>query len=301
MSKYHVPVLLHKSIAALQLKEDGLYVDATFGGGGHSKEILKHLGAKGHLYSFDQDVDVLSHLLSENENFTFVPNNFRYIKQFLKLHGVRQVNGILADLGVSSHQLDEAERGFSHRFDAELDMRMNQRAGATAADLLNKKSLQELQLIFSQYGEVRNSKTLAQTIVSERDRKPILTIGDFINVLNPCVRGHRPRYLSQVFQALRIEVNDEMAALKTFLQDAASVLMPGGRFVVISYHSLEDRLVKQFFKTGAFSREVEKDFYGNIIRPLDPVSRKAIVPEPEEIKQNPRARSAKMRIAEKRS
>ncbi len=298
-----MPVLLEESITALQLQGDGTYVDATFGGGGHSKEIVKQLGVKGHLYSFDQDVDASSNLLSENENFTFVPNNFRYIKQFLKLHGVRQVDGILADLGVSSHQLDEADRGFSHRFDAQLDMRMNQRSGATAADLLNEKSVgvHELQLIFSQYGEVRNAKTLAQAIVSERDRKPILTIGDFINVLNPCVRGHRPRYLSQVFQALRIEVNDELGALKAFLQDAVTVLKPGGRLVVIAYHSLEDRLVKQFIKTGSFSREVEKDFYGNVIRPLDPVSRKAIVPTPEEIERNPRARSAKMRVAEKRA
>ncbi len=295
---YHDPVLLQESIDALQIKENGIYVDATYGGGGHSKLILQKLGAKGHLYGFDQDEDVLPNV-SENERFTFIHHNFKYLKRFLKLNGVVQVDGILADLGVSSYQLNQAERGFSFRFDAELDMRMNQQGDITAAKILNNYDSKELQNVFSLYGEVRNAKTLANAIVDERNKKPIKTINDFLQVLGPLIRGSRNRYLAQVFQAIRIEVNDEIGALKIFLESAKEVLKPGGRFVVIAYHSLEDRLVKNFFKTGNLEGEVIKDFYGNIERPFKIITKKAMLPTTVEIKINPRARSAKMRVAEK--
>ena len=295
---YHDPVLLQESIDALNIEENGIYVDATFGGGGHSRMILQKIGAKGHLYGFDQDEDVLPNV-SENERFTFIHHNFKYLKRFLKLNGVAEVDGILADLGVSSYQLNQAERGFSFRFDADLDMRMNQQGDITAAEILNSYDLKDLQNVFSLYGEVRNAKTLAHAIVDERTRKPIKTINDFLNILGPLVRGNRNRYLAQVFQALRIEVNDEIGALKTFLESAKEVLKSGGRLVIISYHSLEDRLVKNFVKTGNFEGEVIKDFYGNIERPFKIITKKAMLPSEEEIKRNPRARSAKMRIAEK--
>lgn len=295
---YHDPVLLKESIDALEIEEEGIYVDATFGGGGHSKEILKKLNAKGHLFGFDQDEDVLPNIV-ENECFTFVHHNFRYLKKFLRLHQVTQVDGILGDLGVSSHQLDDASRGFSYRFDTELDMRMNQEGETKAHDLLNTYSAEELQSVFSLYGEVRNSKTLAEAIVSERSTRKIQTVGDFLAILNPLVRGQRHRYLAQVFQALRIEVNDEMGALKDFLQASLEVLKPGGRLVIISYHSLEDRLVKNFFKTGNFTGEQEKDFFGNITRPFKIITKKALLPPTEEIRRNPRARSAKFRVAKK--
>ena len=295
---YHDPVLLKESIDALEIEEEGIYVDATFGGGGHSKEILKKLNAKGHLFGFDQDEDVLPNIV-ENECFTFVHHNFRYLKKFLRLHQVTQVDGILGDLGVSSHQLDDSSRGFSYRFDTELDMRMNQEGETKAHDLLNTYSAEELQSVFSLYGEVRNSKTLAEAIVSERSTRKIQTVGDFLAILNPLVRGQRHRYLAQVFQALRIEVNDEMGALKDFLQASLEVLKPGGRLVIISYHSLEDRLVKNFFKTGNFTGEQEKDFFGNITRPFKIITKKALLPPTEEIRRNPRARSAKFRVAKK--
>ena len=296
---YHDPVLLKESINALNIKEDGVYVDVTFGGGGHSRMILEKLGAKGHLFGFDQDEDVLPNI-SENERFTFIHHNFKYLRRFLKLHGVKQVDGILADLGVSSHQLDNAERGFSFRFDADLDMRMNQQGELTAADILNTYDAAALQQVFSLYGEVRNAKTLANAIVEERSQKPITAINELLALLRPLVRGSRNRYLAQVFQALRIEVNDEIGSLKTFLEDALTVLKPGGRFVVISYHSLEDRLVKYFFKSGNFTGEQIKDYYGNILRPFKSITKKALLPSAEEIKKNPRARSAKMRVAEKK-
>lgn len=295
---YHDPVLLKESIDALEIEEGGIYVDATFGGGGHSKEILKKLDAKGHLFGFDQDEDVLPNII-ENERFTFVHHNFRYLKKFLRLHQVTEVDGILGDLGVSSHQLDDASRGFSYRFDSELDMRMNQEGETKAHDLLHTYSAEELQSVFSLYGEVRNSKTLAEAIISERSTRKIQTVGDFLAILNPLVRGTRHRYLAQVFQALRIEVNDEMGALKDFLQASLEVLKPGGRLVIISYHSLEDRLVKNFFKTGNFTGEQEKDFYGNINRPFKVITKKALLPPTEEIKRNSRARSAKFRVAKK--
>ena len=298
--EYHIPVLLNESIEALNIRENKTYVDATYGGGGHSKIILQKLGAKGHLYGFDQDEDVLPNLISENERFTFIHHNFKYLKRFLKLHGVRTVDGILADLGVSSHQLDQADRGFSYRYTASLDMRMNQQGEKTAADILNTYSANELEKIFSRYGEVRNSKTLAQAICQHRSAKSIDEISDLLHMIEPLIRGNRPRYLAQVFQALRIEVNDEIGALKTFLQDALEVLAPGGRLVVISYHSLEDRLVKNFFRSGNFDGEYEKDFYGNISRPFKLITKKAMMPSDEETNRNSRSRSARLRVAEKK-
>lgn len=298
MSSYHDPVLPNESVEALNIKKEGVYVDATYGGGGHSKLILQKLGAKGHLLGFDQDEDALSNVI-ENERFTFVHHNFKHLKKFLRLHAYPKVDGVLADLGVSSHQLDDAERGFSFRFDTDLDMRMNQHGDITAADILNEYSAEDLQNVFSLYGEVRNSKSLAQMIVNERRSKPLKRIADFLTVIDPLVRGNRNRYLAQVFQALRIEVNDEIAVLKTFLEDALAVLKPGGRLVIIAYHSLEDRLVKHFFKSGNFTGEYIKDFYGNIERPFKIITKKAIIPSDEEIRKNPRARSAKMRVAEK--
>ncbi len=297
--KYHIPVLLKESIDALVINENGVYIDATFGGGGHSQFILQKLGAKGHLYSFDQDEDVLNNLISENERFTFIHHNFKYLKRFLKLYNIHQVDGILADLGVSSHQLDSADRGFSYRFDTVLDMRMNQQAESTAADILAAYSQADLQQLLSQYGELRNARTLAQAIVQARQQKAIRTVGDLLNVAGPFIRGQRQRYLSQLFQALRIEVNGEMEALQILLQDGLELLKPGGRMAMIAYHSIEDRLIKNFFRSGNFEGKHDSDFYGNIWRPFKLINKRAIVASEEEIKQNPRARSAKLRIAEK--
>jgi 16S rRNA (cytosine1402-N4)-methyltransferase len=296
---YHEPVLKAESIAALGIHNEGIYVDATFGGGGHSKAILSSLSGTGRLFGFDQDNDAKSNILDDG-NFTFIDSNFRFLKKYLRLHGVRQVDGILADLGVSSHQLDQAERGFSFRFDAELDMRMNQDAELSAKEVIQKYSESELVRIFSAYGEVRNSKTLAQTICSERAFRNIETIQDLVNVMEPVVRGKRNKYLAQVFQAIRIEVNDEMGALEEFLEDCLDILKPGGKLVVISYHSLEDRPVKNFLKSGNFEGKQIKDFYGNIERPFKLITKKAMEPSEEEIKRNRRARSAKMRVAEKK-
>ena len=292
---YHEPVLARESIEALAIKKDGIYVDATFGGGGHSRLILNELGEKGSLYAFDQDDDALRNLI-DDERFVFNHHNFRFIKQFLRLHGVKQVDGILADLGVSSHQLDEPERGFSYRFEAELDMRMNRQDERKATTIVNSYTAEDLQRIFSEYGEVRNSRSLAQKIVQEREVKPIRTVGDFLLVVEPLIRGFRGRYLSQVFQALRIEVNDEMGALHTFLEATLEILKPGGRLVVISYHSIEDRPVKNFLKTGNVAGEVKKDFYGKIEKLFDIINKGVITPSEEEIERNPRARSAKMRV-----
>lgn len=295
---YHVPVMPKESLEGLAITENGTFVDATFGGGGHSRLILEALGDKGRLLGFDQDQDALANV-PEDERFTFVQHNFRFLRRFLKLYGIRQVDGILADLGVSSHQLDEGSRGFSYRFDHDLDMRMNQSDGATAADLLNTYLEEDLVRIFSEYGEVRNSKTLAAGIVQARQGKSIRTVGDFLSTIDPLIRGSRRKYLSQVFQALRIEVNDEIGALKEFLEQSLEVLKPGGRLVVISYHSLEDRLAKNFLRSGNLKGEQEKDFYGNIYRPFKVITRKALLPTPEEITTNPRARSAKLRVGEK--
>ena len=297
--EYHNPVMGKECIEGLVIKPDGIYVDATFGGGGHSRLILNEL-TTGHLHGFDQDEDALQNIPEDNR-FTFNHHNFRYLKQFLRLHGVRQVDGILADLGVSSHQLDEAKRGFSFRYDAELDMRMNQQDERKASDIINTYTAHALQEIFSRYGEVRNAKTLAQRIVQERAARSIQTIGQLLSIIEPLIRGHRGRYLAQVFQALRIEVNDEMGALETFLDTTLEVLKPGGRLVIETYHSIEDRLVKNFMKTGNVAGNVIKDDFGNIDRPFKLITRKPILPSKEEIQNNPRSRSAKLRIAEKAS
>ena len=295
--EYHNPVMGPECIKGLNIQPNGIYVDATFGGGGHSRLILKEL-KDGQLYGFDQDEDAIPNI-PDDERFIFNHHNFRYMKQFLKLHGVRKVDGILGDLGVSSHQLDEATRGFSFRYDADLDMRMNQQDERKASDILNTYNIGELQNVFSKYGEVRNSKTLAERIVAERSVRKIKTIADFLNVLGPLVRGNRGRYLAQVFQALRIELNDEMGALETFLETSLEILKPGGRLVIETYHSLEDRLVKNFLKTGNVKGEVIKDDFGKIDRPFKLINKKPILPSAEEIKRNPRSRSAKLRIASK--
>ncbi len=296
---YHIPILAKESIEALAIKKDGVYLDATFGGGGHSRLILNELGEKGRLLAFDQDDDSLRNLI-DDERFTFNHHNFRYVKQFLRLHGVKQVDGILADLGVSSHQLDEAERGFSFRFEADLDMRMNRSDETTAATVLKTYSAAALQQVFGEYGEVRNAKSLAQKITQNREHRPIRTIGDLLGIIEPLIRGQRHRYMAQVFQALRIEVNDEMGALQEFLEATLEVLRPGGRLVVISYHSLEDRMVKNLLKTGNVEGESKSDFYGNIERPFEQIKKGVITPSEAEMANNTRARSAKMRIGIRR-
>lgn len=295
---YHDPALAKECIEGLSIQPNGIYVDATFGGGGHSKLILDELDEDGQLQAFDQDEDALRNLLDDSR-FVFNHHNFRFMKRFLKLHGVRKVDGILADLGVSSHQLDEAKRGFSFRFEAELDMRMNQEDSKKASDIVNTYNVIDLQKVFSAYGEVRNSKSLAERIVQERSARKIITIADFLNVIDPLIRGQRNRYLAQVFQALRIEVNDEMGALKTFLEESLEVLKENGRLVIISYHSIEDRVVKNFLKTGNVEGALEKDDFGNIYRPFKLINKKPILPSADEIRQNPRARSAKLRVGSK--
>lgn len=299
--EYHRPVMLEESVDALAIKPDGVYVDVTFGGGGHSALIVSKL-TTGKLYSFDQDRDAEEQSKKlEGANFQFVRANFRDLKKYLRLYGVKKVDGILADLGVSSHQFDEATRGFSTRFDGPLDMRMNYEHGESAADVVANYSEEQLHRIFGIYGEVKNAKTLARTIVEQRSRRPIETINDFKQAIRSCTpKGKENKYLAQVFQALRIEVNDEMKALEEMLVQAAEVLKPGGRLSVISYHSLEDRMVKNFIAKGKFFGEVEKDLFGNEIKPLDTVSRKPIVPTEQELLINSRSRSAKLRIAEKR-
>jgi 16S rRNA (cytosine1402-N4)-methyltransferase len=298
-SVYHIPVMLAQCTEGLAIKPNGVYVDVTFGGGGHSKEILKHLD-QGRLFGFDQDEDALKNV-PEDDRFTIVQANFRDIKRYLRLYGIKQVDGILADLGISSHQIDEPNRGFSTRFAGNLDMRMNQSAEMTAKDVLNTYEEGKLHKILGIYGEVKNAKTLAQAIVAERAARPFETTEGFTAFLKKFApRGKEFKYFAQVFQALRIEVNDEMGALEEMLLSAVELLKPGGRLVVMSYHSLEDRLVKNLIAKGKFQGEVEKDFYGNLLRPLDPVSRGAIVADAEEVASNPRARSAKLRIAERK-
>lgn len=293
---YHNPVLLYESIDALNIKEDGVYVDVTFGGGGHSQEILKRLGESGRLFAFDQDEDAVNNKI-EDDRFVLIEENFRYISRFLKFYGVRKVDGVLADLGVSSHQFDEAERGFSIRFDGELDMRMNQNAKVSAKEVVNDYEEKELADILFLYGELRNSRAIARTIVQEREKEKIETSFQLKQVLSrflPKAREHK--ILAQIFQAIRIEVNEELEVLKEFLSQIPGLLHPDGRLSVISYHSLEDRLVKRFIRTGLFSGEPEKDFFGNIQVPLMKVG-KLIVPTPQEINNNNRARSAKLRVA----
>ena len=293
---YHEPVLLNESIDALNIKEDGTYVDVTFGGGGHSREILKRLGTSGRLFAFDQDRDAIKNTI-EDDRFVLIEENFRHVGRFLKFYGVRKVDGILADLGVSSHQFDSAERGFSIRFDAELDMRMNYNAEVSAKDIINNYEEERLGDILFLYGELRSSRAMARTIVAERGKKKIETSFQLQKVLKkflPKTREHK--ILAQVFQAIRIEVNQELEALKEFLNQIPELLHPRGRLSVIAYHSLEDRLVKRFIRTGLFSGEPEKDFFGNIRVPLTKVG-KLIIPTPEEININSRARSAKLRVA----
>lgn len=297
---YHVPVLLHETIEGLNINPSGIYVDCTFGGGGHSAELLKQLGPGGKLVVFDQDEDAKQNVPAD-ERVLFIPQNFRHIARFLRLHKITQVDGIMADLGVSSHQFDEAARGFSTRFDADLDMRMDQRQRITAADVLKEFSETQLHRLFEQYGEVTNSKTLARTIVEKRQVAPIRTISELKKALEAIVKGNPQKYFAQVFQALRIEVNDELGALKEMLQQSPGLLKPGGRIAIITFHSLEDRLVKNFFRNGAFE-EVENDdpFGRRTESPLKLITKKPIGPSGQEIKVNPRSRSSKLRVAEKK-
>jgi len=297
--EYHLPVLLHEVTELLHIKPDGIYVDATFGGGGHSRAILAQLGEKGKLIVFDQDEDAF-HNRIEDDRVTFVQQNFRHLQRFLKLHQATQVDGVLADLGVSSHQFDTAERGFSTRFDGDLDMRMDKRSALTAAQLLQTYSAAKLQLLFQEYGEVTNSKTLATTIVQQRKVHPMRTIAEFKYVIQPVVKGNPQKYLAQVFQALRIAVNDELGALKELLTQAAAVLKPGGRMALITFHSLEDRLVKNFMKTGSFEEVQDHPFAMHTPPKLfQLITKKPVTASSEELKLNPRSRSAKLRVAEK--
>jgi 16S rRNA (cytosine1402-N4)-methyltransferase len=298
MSTYHEPVMLMPCIDFLNIKEGGIYVDVTFGGGGHSRAILEKLGAGGKLFGFDQDEDALNNRL-DDPRFEFVQANFGEIVSFLRFYGIKKVDGILADLGVSSFQLDEASRGFSYRFEAPLDMRMNKSAALDAAKVINTYSDVKLLQMFSEYGEVRNSKTLVQHIVKERRLNKVHTIQEFIRMIDPVLIGDKFKYWAQVFQAIRIEVNNEMGVLKDFLMATRDLLNPGGRLVVMSYHSLEDRLVKNYLKAGNVEGAYESDFYGNIDRPFEVLTKKAIVASPAEVKRNPRARSAKLRAGEK--
>jgi len=296
--EYHNPVLLHPTVDGLNIKPDGIYVDVTFGGGGHSKEILKRLGPNGKLFAFDQDEDALANALPD-ERFTLINENFRFIKRFLRFHGVKAVDGILADLGVSSHQFDVPERGFSTRFDAELDMRMSQKNDLNAYRVVNEYEEQDLRRVFFDYGELKNAPALARTIVEARREYPIKTTDELKEVLKRYLPEKvRNKILAQIYQAIRIEVNQEMDVLKEFIEQSLEILKPGGRFSVISYHSLEDRLVKRFIKNGMFEGEPERDFFGNYSVPFKTIG-KLIVPDDEEIKINNRARSAKLRIAEK--
>lgn len=296
---YHVPVLLAETIDGLQIKPDGIYVDCTFGGGGHAKAILEKLGAQGKLIAFDQDEDAKRNLADDNR-LIFVPQNFRYLQRFLRLQQIVAVDGVLADLGVSSHQFNEAERGFSIRFDAELDMRMDQRQSLTAYQLVNTYTEQQLHKLFEQYGEVTNAKTLAKTIVQVRGNVSLKTIDAFKNALREVVKGNPNKYFAQVFQALRIEVNDELGALKEMLQQVPKLLKPGGRVAIITFHSLEDRLVKNFFRRGSFDEPESNPFTNDTtVNELKLVTKKPIVPTDAEMKRNGRSRSSKLRVAEK--
>lgn len=294
---YHIPALLQASIDALDIKPGGTYVDVTFGGGGHSRAIISHLGPEGRLLSFDQDIDAMANAI-DDPRFTFVHGNFRFLKNFLRYYDALPVDGILADLGVSFHHFDDPERGFSFRFDSELDMRMNRKAGRRADDLLNNAGEDELKGIFATYGQFAKASRLASAIVRRRASRPFTTVNDLLEVARPLINPRQEKKeLAMVFQALRIVVNNEMDALKSMLTQTLQTLRPGGRLAVITYHSLEDRLVKNFIKTGNFEGVVNKDFYGNIITPLRAVG-KAITPTDSEIEANPRSRSARLRIAE---
>lgn len=299
-SGYHTPVMLSECLEGLNINPDGIYIDVTFGGGGHSKEILNKLD-KGHLYAFDQDSDAAENAKEINsENFTFVKANFRHLKRYLKFYKIEKVDGILADLGVSSHQFDVGERGFSTRFEGPLDMRMNNAEGKTAAEVLNTYDVSDLHKIFGIYGELKNARTAAQLVEKARKVKEIETIGELKHILKPCTPWKKEnQYWAQVFQALRIEVNDEMGALEDFLVQSAEVIKEGGRLVIMSYHSLEDRPVKNFLKQGKLHGQAEKDFYGNVLKPFKEITRKPVVAGGEELARNNRARSAKLRIGER--
>ena len=298
-SEYHNPVLLKECMEGLNIREDGVYVDVTFGGGGHSQEILKHLGDEGKLFGFDQDEEAQANALPD-KRFTLVKENFRSLQDALRERGVERIDGLLADLGVSSHQFDTAERGFSIRFESALDMRMSRSVKHTAADVLNDLSEQELKRMFREYGEIENASQLARTICTERKKGRIRTVNELKNVIAGLVRrGKENQYLAQVFQALRIEVNDELNALRALLEQSAKVIRSGGRLVVMSYHSLEDRLVKNYIRDGKFEGDADTDFYGNRIVPFKAINRKPIEPSDQEIRTNNRARSAKLRVAEK--
>jgi 16S rRNA (cytosine1402-N4)-methyltransferase len=297
---YHTPVLLHEAIAGLNIKPGGVYVDCTFGGGGHSRFVLQQLKEDGKLFVFDQDADAKKNV-PDDERIIFIPQNFRYLQRFLRLHKITAVDGILADLGVSSHQFDEPERGFSIRFDAALDMRMDQRETLTAADIIKTFTEQQLHKLFEQYGEVTNSKTLAKTIVEQRALTPIRTINEFKQAVKTAVKGNPQKYFAQVFQALRIQVNDELGALKELLQQTTTLLKPQGRIAIITFHSLEDRIVKNFFRDGSFLQTEADEVYGT--RPETPfliITKKPVTATAAELKQNPRSRSAKLRVAERK-
>lgn len=298
---YHIPVLLKESVNGLDINPDGVYVDVTFGGGGHSREILSRLGDNGHLFSFDQDVDAENNIV-DDPRFTFVHSNFRWLSNWMRYYDIEHIDGLLADLGVSSHHFDDAERGFSFRYDAPLDMRMNREGGKTAADIVNDDTEEHLADIFYLYGELRRSRQIAAAIVKARQRKPILTTQDFLQVVDPLFRREKEKKdMARLFQALRIEVNHEMQALSEMLTSATRLLAKGGRLSVITYHSLEDRMVKNIMKSGNVNGKVEEDpVYGRKASPYNLVNNKVIVPSDEEVERNPRSRSAKLRIAEKK-
>lgn len=299
MKSYHDPVLLRQSVEGLAIEEDGVYVDVTFGGGGHSKEILSRLGEKGRLYAFDQDADAARNVI-DDDRLVLIPQNFRYIQRYLRFYGVKQVNGVLADFGVSSHQFDAPDRGFSTRFNGPLDMRMNQDAVKSAAEVVNEYSQQSLRKMFIEYADLRNANALANAIVLARNEEAIQTTDDLKRVLERFLPKHKEnKILAQIYQAIRIEVNEELEVIKELLLQLEGVLCSGGRVSVISYHSLEDRLVKRFFRSGNFEGKLEKDFYGNVVAPFKAIG-KLVVPTKEEIGVNNRARSAKLRIAEKK-
>ena len=316
---YHVPVLLKESVNGLHIKPNGIYVDVTFGGGGHSREILSRLGADGHLFSFDQDADAENNIFEDrgdakdcsneqkgkrfvdDSRFTFIRSNFRFLKNWMQFYGIEQIDGLLGDLGVSSHHFDDESRGFSFRFDAPLDMRMNKRAGKTAADIVNEYDEEQLANLFYIYGELKKSRRIASALTNARRQKPIATTSDFISAVEPLFKREREKKdMAKLFQALRIEVNHEMTALKEMLMAATDVMKPGGRLSIITYHSLEDRIVKNIMKTGNIEGKVEQDFFGHIDSPYKLINNKVIVPSEEEQSQNPRSRSAKLRIAERK-
>lgn len=299
IDSYHVPVMLNQCIEGLDIKENGIYADLTFGGGGHSAHIMEHLGKNGHLYGFDQDADSEKNAFDDSR-FTFVRSNFRYLLNFMRYYDVDGLDGILADLGVSSHHLDDESRGFSFRFDGELDMRMNYRGGETAADVLNNYDEERLANVFYLYGEMKNSRKLASAIVKRRQNSPIKTVSDLLDVVKPFIPVNaQKKDMARLFQALRIEVNDEMGALVDMLESTVKILKPGGRLVIMTYHSLEDRLVKNFMKTGNVKGDVEEDLFGRKNSCFRLINNKVIVPSEEEVERNPRSRSAKLRIAER--